>query len=65
VTTPPAGRPTISPDAVMVLAHRLVDGIQGNNPAVYFALNQAADVPALAAQIRWWLEKNGVEVCSR
>lgn len=58
----PKPRPSMSRAAVLCIAHRLVDGLAGMNPVVYFRLNQTGDIPALAEQLVWWLEKQDVEI---
>lgn len=55
-------RGIVTRERVMQMAHQMVDGLQGANPAAYYILNNRADVPALAAQIAWWLERHGIEI---
>jgi hypothetical protein len=58
----PKPRPTISRERVKVMAHHLVDGLMGVNPAAYFWLNDRADISTLFVFIETWLDAQNIEV---
>lgn len=59
---PPKTRPTISRERVRVIAHQMVDGLAGTNPAVYYHLNQYGDITPLMVHIQDWLDSQGVDL---